>query len=78
MSSVDDDNDDVSNDDDDMTMMSGCMAERLKTRLLEQDGLVDVVCGPDAYRDLPRLLAVTTTGQAAGITLQQNVNFTQN
>jgi hypothetical protein len=32
------------------------MAERLKTKLLESDKLVDVVAGPDAYRDLPRLL----------------------
>jgi tRNA-2-methylthio-N6-dimethylallyladenosine synthase len=34
----------------------GCMAERLKSRLLD-GGIVDVVAGPDAYRDLPRLLA---------------------
>ena len=34
----------------------GCMAERLKSRLLEGDRLVDVVAGPDAYRDLPRIL----------------------
>jgi tRNA-2-methylthio-N6-dimethylallyladenosine synthase len=34
----------------------GCMAERLKWRLLEDERLVDVVCGPDAYRDLPQLL----------------------
>jgi len=34
----------------------GCMAERLKHRLLEGERLVDVVCGPDAYRDLPSLL----------------------
>ena len=43
------------------------MAERLKSRLLEADSLVDVVCGPDAYRDLPRLLAVTESGLTAGI-----------
>ncbi|GAQ85429.1 Hypothetical protein KFL_002350030 [Klebsormidium nitens] len=41
----------------------GCMAERLKTKLLEADKLVDVVCGPDAYRDLPRLLAQVDRGQ---------------
>ncbi|KAJ3274189.1 hypothetical protein HK104_004156, partial [Borealophlyctis nickersoniae] len=35
----------------------GCMAERLKMKLLEGDRLVDVVCGPDAYRSLPDLLA---------------------
>jgi tRNA A37 methylthiotransferase MiaB len=34
----------------------GCMAERLKHRLLESDRLVDLVAGPDAYRDLPRLI----------------------
>jgi len=36
----------------------GCMAERLKTKLLEKEKLVDVVAGPDAYRDLPRLLHI--------------------
>eukprot|EP00762_Andalucia_godoyi_P002611 ANDGO_03282.mRNA.1 CDK5RAP1-like protein len=35
----------------------GCMAERLKTSLLEHRQLLDVVCGPDAYRDLPRLVS---------------------
>lgn len=34
----------------------GCMAERLKDKILDSDKMVDVVCGPDAYRDLPRLL----------------------
>ncbi len=44
----------------------GCMAERLRKKLLEEEALVDVVVGPDAYRDLPRLLAETAeTGQAA-------------
>jgi tRNA-2-methylthio-N6-dimethylallyladenosine synthase len=44
----------------------GCMAERLRTNLLEQEKLVDLVVGPDAYRDLPRLLRESTdTGQAA-------------
>lgn len=36
--------------------MLGCMAERLREDLLEQEKLVDVVAGPDAYRDLPRLV----------------------
>lgn len=36
----------------------GCMAERLKVRLLESDKMVDVVAGPDAYRDLPRLIGI--------------------
>lgn len=37
----------------------GCMAERLKEKLLEKERWVDVVAGPDSYKDLPRLLAVT-------------------
>lgn len=43
----------------------GCMAERLKTKLLEKEQLVDVVAGPDSYKDLPRLLALTRSGQSA-------------
>ncbi|CAJ1051812.1 CDK5 regulatory subunit-associated protein 1 [Xyrichtys novacula] len=43
----------------------GCMAERLKTELLEREKLVDVIAGPDAYRDLPRLLAVADGGHQA-------------
>ena len=34
----------------------GCMAERLKAKLLDQEKLVDIVLGPDAYRDLPNLI----------------------
>lgn len=41
----------------------GCMAERLKTELLEREKLVDVLAGPDAYRDLPRLLTVADGGR---------------
>lgn len=47
----------------------GCMAERLKEKLLEANKMVDVVCGPDAYRDLPRLLATVDQGQTAVNTL---------
>lgn len=44
----------------------GCMAERLRHKLLEEEQLVDLVVGPDAYRDLPRLLdQAGETGQAA-------------
>lgn len=43
--------------------MLGCMAERLKSKLLEEEQLVDIVCGPDAYRDLPKLVAVADEGQ---------------
>ncbi|KAK4741454.1 hypothetical protein SAY87_025042 [Trapa incisa] len=41
----------------------GCMAERLKDKILDADKMVDVVCGPDAYRDLPRLLEEVDAGQ---------------
>ncbi|KAJ0974195.1 hypothetical protein J5N97_016160 [Dioscorea zingiberensis] len=41
----------------------GCMAERLKDKILDADKMVDVVCGPDAYRDLPRLLEAVDYGQ---------------
>ena len=34
----------------------GCMAERLKDKFLEEEKLVDIVVGPDAYRDLPNLI----------------------
>ncbi|KAM8946937.1 mitochondrial tRNA methylthiotransferase CDK5RAP1 [Pelodytes ibericus] len=43
----------------------GCMAERLKEEILQREKLVDILAGPDAYRDLPRLLAVAETGQQA-------------
>ena len=40
----------------------GCMAERLKGKLMEEEKLVDMVVGPDAYRDLPTLLASAEDG----------------
>lgn len=43
----------------------GCMAERLKETLLEQEKLVDLVVGPDAYRDLPNLVEQVNGGQKA-------------
>lgn len=43
----------------------GCMAERLKTKLLEQEQLVDIVVGPDAYRDIPKLIQQVEAGQKA-------------
>lgn len=47
--------------------LSGCMAERLKHKILDKEKMVDLVCGPDAYRDLPRLLSMTSgSGQSAG------------
>lgn len=43
----------------------GCMAERLKEKLLESDKMVDMVVGPDAYRDLPMLVETAATGHSA-------------
>ena len=40
----------------------GCMAERLKKKLIETDKLVDLVVGPDAYRELPLLVAEAESG----------------
>ena len=43
----------------------GCMAERLKDKLLEEEKLVDIVVGPDAYRDLPNLIKQVDNGRKA-------------
>lgn len=43
----------------------GCMAERLKAQFLEEERLVDLVVGPDAYRTLPGLIAEADSGQKA-------------
>ena len=45
--------------------MLGCMAERLKSKLLEEEKLVDIVVGPDAYRSLPGLISEAEGGQKA-------------
>jgi tRNA-2-methylthio-N6-dimethylallyladenosine synthase len=41
----------------------GCMAERLKSKFLEEEKLVDIVIGPDAYRSLPALIQEAESGQ---------------
>jgi tRNA-2-methylthio-N6-dimethylallyladenosine synthase len=43
----------------------GCMAERLKYRFLEEEKMVDIVVGPDAYKDLPNLLKEAEAGREA-------------
>ena len=43
----------------------GCMAERLKSKFLEEEKIVDLVVGPDAYKDLPNLLAEVDDGRNA-------------
>jgi tRNA-2-methylthio-N6-dimethylallyladenosine synthase len=49
--------------------MLGCMAERLKTQLLEEEQMLDLIAGPDSYRDLPRLVAEVESGKKAISTL---------
>lgn len=48
-----------------MVGVLGCMAERLKSQLLEEEKIVDLVAGPDAYRDLPSLVKEVESGQKA-------------
>ncbi len=48
-----------------MVGVLGCMAERLKAKLLEEEKIVDLVAGPDAYRDLPGLVKEVESGQKA-------------
>lgn len=43
----------------------GCMAERVKDKIIDQEQLVDIVVGPDAYRDIPNLLAEVNDGRKA-------------
>ncbi len=47
----------------------GCMAERLREALFERETVVDVVAGPDSYRDLPRLVALAAAG-GRGVSVQ--------
>ncbi|MDE5706837.1 MAG: tRNA (N6-isopentenyl adenosine(37)-C2)-methylthiotransferase MiaB, partial [Alistipes sp.] len=56
----------------------GCMAERLKERLLEGDHPVDVVAGPDAYRDLPRLVREAEAGtQGVNVLLSREETYAE-
>lgn len=43
----------------------GCMAERVREQIIDQEQLVDIVVGPDAYRDIPNLLAEVDDGRKA-------------
>lgn len=53
----------------------GCMAERLREELLN-DGVVDIVAGPDAYRDMPRLVAMALTGsRGVNVELSQEETY---
>jgi len=48
-----------------MIGLIGCMAERLKEKVIEKEHIVDMVIGPDAYRDLPSLIAEAESGHKA-------------
>ncbi|KAG6947113.1 hypothetical protein JG688_00015681 [Phytophthora aleatoria] len=54
----------------------GCMAERLKKKLLESDKMVDLVVGPDAYRDIPNLLRVVLGSGEAAVNVQLSLDET--
>ncbi|XP_001607691.1 CDK5 regulatory subunit-associated protein 1 [Nasonia vitripennis] len=43
----------------------GCMAERLKHKIIEKEKIVDIIAGPDSYKDLPRLLAISNEHETA-------------
>ncbi|MGC9341534.1 MAG: tRNA (N6-isopentenyl adenosine(37)-C2)-methylthiotransferase MiaB [Bacteroidales bacterium] len=53
----------------------GCMAERLKEELIEDLPAVDIIAGPDSYRDLPRLLTLVSSGEK-GINTQLSMEET--
>lgn len=54
----------------------GCMAERLKSKFLEEEKIVDLVVGPDAYRDLPSLLEDVEDGrQAINVILSKDETY---
>ncbi len=54
----------------------GCMAERIREKIIDKEGLVDMVVGPDAYRDLPKLLAEVDDGRkAVNVILSQEETY---
>jgi tRNA-2-methylthio-N6-dimethylallyladenosine synthase len=54
----------------------GCMAERIREKIMEKEELVDLVVGPDAYRDLPKLLTEVNDGRkAANVILSQEETY---
>jgi tRNA-2-methylthio-N6-dimethylallyladenosine synthase len=54
----------------------GCMAERIKTSLLEEEQLLDLIAGPDSYRHLPDLLAqIATGGRAVDVLLSSEETY---
>jgi len=56
----------------------GCMAERLKSKLLEEEKLVDLVVGPDAYRDIPNLISSAEEGdQSINVLLSREETYSE-
>ena len=55
--------------------MLGCMAERMKESLLEQEKLVDLVVGPDAYRDLPNLIQEVAEVKSVNVLLSREETY---
>ncbi len=56
----------------------GCMAERLKSKLLEEEKLVDLVVGPDAYRDIPNLISSAEDGdQSINVLLSREETYSE-
>ena len=54
----------------------GCMAERLKEQLLEREPIVDIVAGPDSYRDMPKLVAAAQAGgKGINVALSQDETY---
>ena len=54
----------------------GCMAERLKRKFLEEEKIVDLVVGPDAYKDIPRLLKeVENENEAVNVLLSKDETY---
>jgi len=52
--------------------MLGCMAERLKLKLLEEEKLVDLIVGPDSYRDIPYLIKLVESKNAINVTFSNS------
>lgn len=56
----------------------GCMAERLREQLMEREQIVDIVAGPDSYRDLPRLVRIASEGgRSVNVQLSQEETYAE-
>lgn len=56
----------------------GCMAERMKEELFNENKSVDIIVGPDSYRDIPKLLNLAESGQkAANVILSEEETYSE-